>query len=74
MPTPLSDFWDFLIGNTNDHNDLGTWKYLFVALFPALIIATIFITLKVQASDLQPFELSQQCHGRGLGGWRQDRL
>jgi hypothetical protein len=33
MPTPFSDFWDFLIGNTDDHNALGSWKYLFVVLF-----------------------------------------
>ena len=28
MPTPLSDFWDFVIGNTEDQNALGAWKYL----------------------------------------------
>ena len=37
MPNPFSDFWDFLIGNTDDHNFLGPWKYLFVALFLAII-------------------------------------
>ena len=33
MPNPFSDFLDFLIGNTDDHNALGSWKYLFVVLF-----------------------------------------
>jgi len=51
MPNPLSDFWDFLIGNTNDHNDLGTWKYLFVALFLVLIIASVAIAVKNWQED-----------------------
>jgi uncharacterized membrane protein YphA (DoxX/SURF4 family) len=51
MHTPISDFWDFLIGNTSDHNDLGTWKYLFVALFPALIVASILIAAKNWRED-----------------------
>jgi uncharacterized membrane protein YphA (DoxX/SURF4 family) len=46
MSNPFSDFWQFLIGNTNDHNDLGSWKYLFVALFIALIAASIIIAVK----------------------------
>ena len=33
LPNPFSDFWDFVIGNTDDQNALGVWKYLFVALF-----------------------------------------
>jgi len=51
VPTPLSDFWDFLIGNTNDHNDLGSWKYLFVALFAALIVASIAIAVRNWQED-----------------------
>jgi uncharacterized membrane protein YphA (DoxX/SURF4 family) len=51
MHTPISDFWDFLIGNTSDHNDLGTWKYLFVALFPVLIVASILIAAKNWRED-----------------------
>ncbi len=46
MSNPFSDFWQFLIGNTSDHNDLGSWKYLFVALFIALIAASIIIAVK----------------------------
>src|SRR5262245_20312074 len=51
MPTPLSDFWDFLIGNTSDHNDLGAWKYLFVALFIALIAVSIIIAVRNWQED-----------------------
>jgi uncharacterized membrane protein YphA (DoxX/SURF4 family) len=52
MPTPLSDFWDFLVGNTDDYNALGTWKYLLMALFLALIIASIAIAVKNWREDL----------------------
>jgi uncharacterized membrane protein YphA (DoxX/SURF4 family) len=51
MPNPLSDFWDFLIGNTSDHNDLGAWKYLFVALFIALTAASIIIAVRNWQED-----------------------
>jgi hypothetical protein len=51
MPNPLSDLWDFVIGNTDDHNALGFWKYLFVALFLALIVASIFIAIRNWQED-----------------------
>jgi uncharacterized membrane protein YphA (DoxX/SURF4 family) len=51
MPTPLSDFWDFVIGNTDDYNALGGWKYLLVALFLALIVASIGIAVKNWRED-----------------------
>jgi uncharacterized membrane protein YphA (DoxX/SURF4 family) len=51
VPTPFSDFWDFLIGNTNDHSALGAWKYLSVALFLALIIASVAIAVKNWRED-----------------------
>jgi hypothetical protein len=51
MPTPLSDFWDFLIGNTDDYNALGGWKYLLVALFLALIVASVGIAVKNWRED-----------------------
>src|SRR5262249_38701302 len=63
MPTPLSDFWDFVIGNTADHNALGAWKYLFVALFLALIIASIVIAIKNWQED------PSQRTGSHLGTW-----
>jgi uncharacterized membrane protein YphA (DoxX/SURF4 family) len=51
MPTPISDFWDFLIGNTNDYNDLGSWKYVFVVLFLVLIVASIVIAVRNWQED-----------------------
>jgi uncharacterized membrane protein YphA (DoxX/SURF4 family) len=51
MTNPISDFWDFLIGNTSDHNDLGSWKYVLVALFWALLIASIVIAVRNWRED-----------------------
>ena len=46
MPNPFSDFWDFVIGNTDDHDRLGSGKYLLVALFLALVVASIVIAIR----------------------------
>src|SRR5436190_1855945 len=43
MANPLSDTWDFLVANTDDHNALGHWKYLLLALFWALVIAGVAV-------------------------------
>jgi uncharacterized membrane protein YphA (DoxX/SURF4 family) len=51
MPNPFSDFWDFVIGNTDDHNGLGSWKYLLVALFLALIATSIVIAIRNWRED-----------------------
>jgi uncharacterized membrane protein YphA (DoxX/SURF4 family) len=51
MPNPFSDFWQFVIGNTEDHNALGGWKYVFVALFLALIVASIMIAVRNWRED-----------------------
>ena len=51
MPNPFSDFWDFVIGNTDDYNALGAWKYLLVALFLALIVASVVIAIKNWQED-----------------------
>jgi uncharacterized membrane protein YphA (DoxX/SURF4 family) len=48
---PFYDAWLFLIGNTNDHNALGAWKYLFVVLFLALIVASILIAFRNWQED-----------------------
>jgi hypothetical protein len=63
MANPITDFWDFLIGNTGDQSDLGTWKYFFVALFWALIIASVVIAVRNWRED--PSERT----GRHLGTW-----
>jgi uncharacterized membrane protein YphA (DoxX/SURF4 family) len=51
VPNPFSDFWDFLIGNTDDHNDLGSWKFLFVALFLGLMVSSIAIAVRNWQED-----------------------
>src|SRR5262247_2734960 len=63
MPNPFSDFWDFVIGNTDDYNALGAWKYLLVALFLALIVASIVIAIKNWQED------PSQRTGSHLGTW-----
>ena len=63
MPNPFSDLWDFVIGNTEDHNALGAWKYLFVALFLALIVASILIAIRNWRED------PAQRTGSNLGTW-----
>jgi hypothetical protein len=63
MPNPFSDFWDFLIGNTDDHNVLGAWKYLFVALFLALLAASIVTAVTNWRED------PSQRTGSHLGTW-----
>jgi uncharacterized membrane protein YphA (DoxX/SURF4 family) len=62
-PNPFSDFRDFVIGNTSDHNDLGSWKYLFVVLFLALVVASIVIAVKNWQED------PAQRTGAHLGTW-----
>jgi hypothetical protein len=63
MPNPVSDFLDFLIGNTDDHNALGSWKYLFVVLFVALVVASIIVAWKNWRED------PSQRTGRHLVMW-----
>ncbi len=40
---PFSDALAFLLGNTPDHESLGASRYIFVALFAALLIASVVI-------------------------------
>jgi hypothetical protein len=63
MANPLADFWNFLIGNTADHNDLGSWKYLFVVLFVLLIVASVGIAVSNWRQD------ASQRSGRHLCTW-----
>jgi uncharacterized membrane protein YphA (DoxX/SURF4 family) len=63
MANPFSDFWDFLVGNTNDHNDLGSWKYFFVALFLVLMLASVAIAVRNWRED------PSQRSGRQLSMW-----
>jgi uncharacterized membrane protein YphA (DoxX/SURF4 family) len=40
---PFLDAWLFIIGSTGDHEKLGAFKYFFVALFIALVAASLWI-------------------------------
>jgi uncharacterized membrane protein YphA (DoxX/SURF4 family) len=40
---PFYDSWLFLIGSTDDHHKLGALGYVFVVLFLALLVATLWI-------------------------------
>lgn len=43
---PFYDAWLFLIGSTNDHNNLGAWKYVFVLLFVSLLASSVVIAMR----------------------------
>jgi uncharacterized membrane protein YphA (DoxX/SURF4 family) len=51
MPNPFTDAWQFLIGATDDQIALGAWRYFFVALFPALIVGSIYIAVRNWRED-----------------------
>jgi uncharacterized membrane protein YphA (DoxX/SURF4 family) len=44
MPeNPISDIWQFLTATTSDYLDLGGWRFVILALFWILIIASIVV-------------------------------
>lgn len=52
MPkNPLSDLWQFLTASTEDYLALGGWRYFFLVLFFALILAGIFIIVRNWRED-----------------------
>lgn len=64
MPqNPFTDIFRFLTGNTNDLNDLGNWRFVLVALFWALLIASVAIAVKNWRAD------PTQRSFRNLGTW-----
>jgi uncharacterized membrane protein YphA (DoxX/SURF4 family) len=64
MPkNPFTDVWQFLTGTTSDHLALGGWRYLLVAFFWALLIASIFIAIRNWRED------PAQRTGTHLGTW-----
>lgn len=63
MPNPFSDAWQFVIGATDDQLALGAWRYLFVALFVALIAASVYFAWRNWQED------PEQRTGRHLGTW-----
>ena len=63
MSNPALDLWNFVTGNTEDHNALGSWKYLLVALFLILVVTSVAIAIRNWRED--PLQRS----GRHLATW-----
>jgi uncharacterized membrane protein YphA (DoxX/SURF4 family) len=64
MPkNPFTDVWQFLTGTSEDQLALGGWRYLFVALFYALLVASIYFAVRNWRED------PTQRTGRHLGTW-----
>jgi uncharacterized membrane protein YphA (DoxX/SURF4 family) len=64
MPkNPFTDVWRFLTATTDDYMALGGWRFLILALFWALFIASIVIAVKNWNED------PEQRTGRHIGIW-----
>ena len=64
MPTnPFVDIWHFLTGNTNDYLHQGAWRYVILALFWALMLASIAMAVRNWQQD------PTQRTGRHLAVW-----
>jgi uncharacterized membrane protein YphA (DoxX/SURF4 family) len=64
MPrNPFTDIWQFLTGATGDYMALGAWRYLVLALFFALILASLVIAFRNWLED------PDQRTGIHLGTW-----
>jgi hypothetical protein len=64
MPTnPFTDVWHFLTATTNDYLHQGGWRYLILALFWVLLLASIAVAVRNWQED------SAQRTGRHLGIW-----
>jgi uncharacterized membrane protein YphA (DoxX/SURF4 family) len=48
---PFYDTWLFIIGEDGYYTDLGSWGYLLVAIFWALVIASIFLAYRNWQAD-----------------------
>ena len=47
MPTnPFTDVWHFLTATTSDYLHQGNWRYLILALFWALLLASIALAFR----------------------------
>jgi uncharacterized membrane protein YphA (DoxX/SURF4 family) len=62
-PNPFTDVWQFLTGTTGDYLHQGNWRYLILALFWALLLASIAVAFKNWQED------PSQRSGRHLGIW-----
>jgi uncharacterized membrane protein YphA (DoxX/SURF4 family) len=64
MPAnPFTNVWQFLTGTTGDYLHQGNWRYLILALFWAMLLASIAVAFKNWQED------PSQRSGRHLGIW-----
>ena len=64
MPkNPITDVWQFLTASTQDHLDLGAWRFVLGALFLLLLIGSVVIAWRNWSAD------PEQRTGRHLGTW-----
>ena len=63
MPKIFTDVWQFLTGTTGDYLHQGNWRYLILALFWILLLASIAIAFRNWQED------SEQRTGRHFGIW-----
>lgn len=64
MPkNPFTDVWQFLTAATGDYLSLGNWRYLILALFWALLLASIAVAFQNWRED------PAQRTGRHVGVW-----
>jgi uncharacterized membrane protein YphA (DoxX/SURF4 family) len=48
---PFTDAWEFLIAATDDHLQLGGWRYLFAILFLALLAVALYLAVRNWQED-----------------------
>jgi uncharacterized membrane protein YphA (DoxX/SURF4 family) len=64
MPkNPITDVWEFLTASTSDYLELGAWRFALLALFWALMIASVATAVQNWRED------AEQRTGRHLGTW-----
>jgi hypothetical protein len=60
---PFYDSWLFLIGQTSDHEALGSAKYLLVALYAAALVGGIAVAARAWSRD--PAQRNGRARNRG---------
>ena len=72
MPkNPFTDVWQFLTGTTGDYLHQGNWRYLILALFWILLLASIAIAFRNWQEDRLGFQGWCSAMARGKGGGRE---
>lgn len=63
MRNPITDVWQFLTANTGDYLALGAWRFLILAIFYALMVASLVLAWRNWRED------PEQRTGRNVGLW-----